>query len=188
MKICRVFVSEYPGRTIGQILDVFDPTNGHPGSILAGTIKEVEVANDFDMEIMDGVVDENQDVTFEENAGKVAAKAAKAKEALITIAYNEMTVDVLAEMEEVFGTKLPESATAHHETWKLMISNPALFAAEGLLADKAMPGFAEGAALDTEQKCIDYATLRIAEVQTYGVNRAKRIKQFRDERAAILAG
>jgi len=187
MKIARVFVTAYPGKSIGDIHDVFSPEN-HPGSLLGGTIKECEVADDFDMSIMKAVVAEDHSVTFESDSAKVAAKAVAAKTAQITERYNDMNTDVFAEMENLFKTKNPESAQAYHETWKLMKAKPVLFFESGLKAHKAIGSFTAGAALDTVQKVEDYADACLAAAETYGVWRMERIKQFQDEKDAILAG
>lgn len=186
MKLARVFVQEYPGRQIGDIHDVIDSEN-HPGSILSGTIKEVEVAEDFDPETMIAVVD-GESVTFQEDAAKVAAKAAAAKQAQIAVKYAEMDKAIFDEMEAVFGTRRSDSANAQYETLKLMKEKPELFSGEGLLADVETNTYALGSALDTDLKVQTFATERIAAIEAYGVFRAKRIKQFADEKAAILAG
>lgn len=191
MKIARVFISQYPGKQIGDVHDVFSPEQ-HPGSLLAGTLKEVEVADDFDKDVVDVTVGEDKSVTFEVNETKVAAKAAavalKQKESEITERYNDMNADVLAEMSALFGTTRSDSATAYHETWKLMKEKPLLFHEKGLKAHKAIGQFTAGAALDTIQKIEDYAEACLAAVETYGVWRMERIKQFQDEKEAILNG
>lgn len=186
MKIARVFVQEYPGRQIGDINDVFSPEN-HPGAILSGTLKECEVADDFDPSIMKGVVAEDGSVTFEQDAAKVAAKATAQKAKDITDRYNEMNADIFAEMEQVFGTQRSDSATAYHETWQLMKAKPILFWEQGLKAHVAHGTFQVGDALDTIQKCEDYAETALAAVEAYAVFRMNRIKQFAEEKAAILA-
>ena len=187
MKIARVFVQEYPGRQIGDIHDVFSPEN-HPGAILSGTLKEVEVADDFDKEIMSATIEENGDVTFAEDAAKVAAKALKTKEALVAAAYDEMNTEVFEQMETVFGTRRSDSATAYYETWKLMSAKPELFSSQGLKATMAAGGLNPGDALDTNQKVQAYADNLIENAEGYGVWRATRIQEFLEERAAILAG
>lgn len=184
MKIARVFIAEYPGRAIGDIHDVFSPEN-HPGSILSGTLKECEVADDFDMSIMRGVIAEDGSVTFEEDPAKVAAKVLADKTAQITERYNDMNADVFAQMAAVFGTTRADSATAYHETWLLMKAKPALFWESGLKAHVAHGSFAVGDALDTIQKVEDYADACLAAVEAYAVTRMERIKQFQDEKAAI---
>lgn len=73
MKIARVFVQEYSGRTIGDIHDVFSSEN-HPGVVLSGTLKEVEVADDFDKDVMNAVIAEDGSVTFEISEAKQEAK------------------------------------------------------------------------------------------------------------------
>lgn len=122
-----------------------------------------------------------------EDAALLAAKALRTKQSLVSEAYGRMDAAVYGEMALVFGTTKSDSATAFHETWKLMAASPSLFATEGLLAEKEVGAFHVGDALDTEQKVVDYANARIYEANTYSVYRMKRIKQFRDERAQILA-
>ena len=187
MKIARVFIKEYPGRQIGDIHDVFSPEN-HPGSILSGLLAEVEVADNFDASIMQAEVAEDGAVTFAESPTKVAARAAAIKAKDIVDRYNDMNADVYAEMQQVFGTTKSDSATAYFETWKLMAAKPVLFYQQGLKADKEIGSFQAGDALDTMQKVEDYANARIAEAETYSVNRMARIEQFRVEKAAIEAG
>lgn len=79
MKVARVFIQEYTGKSIGDIHDVFSPEN-HPGSILGGIIKEVEVTDNFDASTMKGVVAEDGSVTFEEDTVKIVAKLDKSRE------------------------------------------------------------------------------------------------------------
>lgn len=187
MKIARVFIQEYPGRQVGDIHDVFSPDN-HPGSVLSGIIQECEVADDFDSSIMKGVIAEDGSITFEQDAAKVAAKAAAQKQKDIEDRYNDMNTEVFAEMAEVFGTNRADSATAFHQTWELMKAKPALFYQQGLKVTVAHGSFQVGDDLDTMQKIEDYADAALAAVETYAVWRMNRIKQFHEERAAILAG
>lgn len=187
MKIARVFIQEYPGRQVGDIHDVFSPEN-HPGSVLSGIIQECEVADDFDSSIMKGVIAEDGSITFEQDAAKVAAKVMAQKEKDITDRYNDMNAEVFAEMAEVFGTNQADSATAFHQTWELMKAKPALFYQQGLKVTVAHGSFQVGDALDTMQKIEDYADAALAAVEQYAVWRMNRIKQFHEERAAILAG
>ena len=213
MKIARVFIEEYSGRQVGDIHDVIDSEN-HPGSVREGILKEVPVADEFDPDIVAATIhpecwikegaptvyEDPEDETythqtedapyvkFTEDADKIAAKAQADKDAQIAVKYNEMNADVMAEMTSVFGTTRPDSATAYHETWKLMAAKPELFSGEGLVAEKDTATYSKGDTLETDLKVQTYANERIAEVETYGVNRIKRIKQFADEKAAILAG
>ncbi len=73
MKICRVFVTEYPGRIVGDIFDIVDPSS-HPGPLLSGTIKEVPVEDDFDHEIMTATVGEDLSVSFASDPAKITTK------------------------------------------------------------------------------------------------------------------
>jgi hypothetical protein len=131
-----------------------------------------------------------KDVTYYDftldSSAKQAAATAKDKEKQIEAAYRQMNVDVYAEMAQVFGTTNPESATAYEATWKMMAETPAEYASLGLTSRFDVAGLAVGDALDTEQKVLDYANAKIADVQSYGKNRMQRIEQFRSERETIL--
>jgi len=129
-----------------------------------------------------------------ENAEMVTAALTEDATQAITEKYMEMDADVYAQMEVVFGTKKSDSATAFYETWKQMSAKPELFSPEDLTAEKeiiAADGqtvlFAEGDALDTDTKITTYANRLLEIADLYSVFRMKRIKQFRDEKAAILA-
>lgn len=146
----------------------------------------------FNLELIDGVTGEYRlawdDVNLEIVLVDLTAPlAVKNKEAQILVKYNEMSTDVLAQMALTFGTTKPESASAYHDTWVLMAAEPALFSAEGLKADLAIGGFLVGDALDTNQKVQDYANACIAAAKTYAVYRMNRIKQFKVDKAVILA-
>lgn len=187
MKIARVYYTEYPGRQIGDIHDVFSPEN-HPGSLLSANIKEVEVGDDFDASVMKGVVAEDGSVTFEVDTAKQTAKALAVKQKLVGDAYNLMNTDVLTEMANVFGTTKPESASAYKDTWEMMASTPSDWEGAGLKASFAVAGFEVGDALDTETKVQSYANAKLAQVKTYGIWRMQRIEAFRLQKDTILAG
>jgi hypothetical protein len=182
MKIARVFVSEYPGRQVGDILDVFDPAN-RPGAVLSGVLREVEVDDDFDAFIMRASVDPDGSVSFEPDPAKVAAD----KSRRIEQAYKQMDADIAAEMLQVFGTTRADSATAFYETWKLMRDKPELFYNRGLKVLVPHGDFSAGDALNSYQKCTDYAEAAISAAESFSVNRMIRIKQFNQEKDAILA-
>lgn len=105
---------------------------------------------------------------------KLAEKAARQKEALITAAYNQMNADVYAEMKNVFGTEKSDSATAFLQTWKEMALDPGFFVS----TDPAM---------DTAAKVQAYADAKITAAKAYSKWRVQRIEQFHQEKAAILA-
>lgn len=119
-------------------------------------------------------------ITLSLDPSKVAAKGGRIKAELIQVKYDEMNADVYAQMLQVMGTNKPDSATAFYETWKLMTAKPELFSPEGLLDDAGNP-------LDTNQKVVEYAAAKIAGAEAYSVYRMTRIKQFKAEKAAILA-
>lgn len=122
--------------------------------------------------------------TISENT---AAKVAADKADQIQAAYNTMNSEVLAQMSAVFGTTNPDSASAYEATWKLMAETPSDWSAAGLTARFDRGGVLTGAALDTDQKVLDYANACLQEVKTYGVWRMQRIETFRADRAAIEA-
>ena len=108
-------------------------------------------------------------------------------EAQVTVKYNEMVADVMAGMLATFGTTSENSANAYSETWKLMMATPADWSGAGLTARFALGGLAVDAALDTDQKVLDYATACSAAVKAYGIVRMQRIEQFKSEKLAILS-
>jgi hypothetical protein len=114
-------------------------------------------------------------ITLVADPVKLAAKAAVAKQALVTAAYDRMNADVMAEMELVYGTAKSESATAYQLTWEKMAANPQLFAGE-----------AAGLGFATVEDVVDFAMPKLAAADAYAVNRLKRIAQFQAEKAAIL--
>ena len=215
MKIARVFTNSIAGRQAGDIFDVFDPDK-HPGKLLQGSLVEINVADDFDMEIMNAQVFaekwtkngegdlfvDPQDETWTHLVGDfwgfaidVDKQAAKAQAALVqqvTDLYNTMNTEVYAKMAEVFGTNNADSATAYYETWKLMVESPAIFAGQGLTSDMEVLDaqdqvlYAAGASLELEADVLAWATRRIEIAQEYGVWRALRIQQFRNEKDALL--
>lgn len=188
MKIARVFHIDYDNeRPAGTIHDVFENDENRPGPILGHALTEVEVPEGLSTETMKAVITDGI-ITLEVDPVKVAAAAQALKDAAITAAYVSMNTDVYAEMENIFGTKKSDSATAYEATFKLMIDQPAMFASAGLMAEKAIAGFTVGAPLNTAQKVTDYATARYEEIQAYAVWRMQRIQQFYTERAQILAG
>lgn len=207
MKYVRVVTQAFEGRTVGTIIDVI-PT---PAGVRAGLVTEVEVADNFDVSTMsavihpakwvkNGVADVYADpldatftrqngtfVQFVSDAAKVLVKTNATKAAAVGVKYAEMDKAIFDQMEVVFGTRRADSAAATQQTMNLMSAKPDLFALEGLVADMAVTGYPLGTALNTAIKVKAYADLRIAQIEAYGVFRVKRIKQFGDERAVILA-
>jgi hypothetical protein len=114
-------------------------------------------------------------ITLVADPVKLAAKAEKAKQALVTTAYNRMNEDVLAEMELVYGTTKSDSATAYQMTWEKMAAQPALFAGE-----------AAGLGFATVEDVVDFVMPKLAAANAYAVRRLKRIAQFQAERKSIL--
>jgi hypothetical protein len=107
-------------------------------------------------------------------------------------AYNKMREDSLTEMKKVFGTDQTDSATAYHETWKIMMDDPSAFANLGLTSDRKILKadgtvlFEEGDPLDTQQKVYYYAERLLQMVVEYSAWRMQRIKAFRQERKNLL--
>jgi len=121
-----------------------------------------------------------------EDETKVLEKIVTDKKDLVTVAYNLMNTNVYAEMAIVFGTTNPESATAYHDTWRLMANTPTDWYASGITARFARGGVVVNEALDTVQKVQNYADACLVAVKNYGVWRMQRIEQFRIEKNAIL--
>jgi len=162
-----------------------------PSGLHEDTVLPIEVsATSIPAEVASGgVASETEGFIYilQEDAGKVADKLVQDKTDLVTAAYNQMNTDVYAQMYVVFGTKNPESATAYHDTWKLMSSNPSEWSSIGLTSNFDRGGLVKGDALDTVQKIQDYSDACLAEVNAYGVWRMQRIEQFKVERATLLA-
>lgn len=80
MKYARVYISEYGTRQVGEINDVVD----QPAGVLEGILKEVEVPDDFNMNIMTAVIAEDGSITFEEDAAKVAEQLEEVRAGKLT--------------------------------------------------------------------------------------------------------
>lgn len=128
MKICRVFVTEYPGRIIGDVFDMIDP-NSHPGSLLSGTIKEVSVEDDFDHEIMTATVAEDLTVSFATDPAKVTAKLNRARSAKLQVLRNLRApklseVDILVNDLALEDTTLTAIAVKEYRQALKDVTNP----------------------------------------------------------------
>ena len=101
MKIIRVFVSEYPGKQVGDVYDIIDSEN-HPGSILSGIIKEVELPEELHAEEarhLIATIGEDGEISFSVDTVKKAADVQAAQaEALRQIIIGA----------EAFGKKLSQ--------------------------------------------------------------------------------
>ena len=93
--------------------------------------------------------------------------------AQVTVKYNELVVDVYAEMNAVFGTMNDVSAAASAATYEAMVKRPASYV-------DAVLG------LNTEAEVTAYASARLDGADAYGIFRLKRIAQYQAEKAAIL--
>lgn len=101
------------------------------------------------------------------------------KEVAIAEAYRIMDSEVRAEMVNVFGTSVAESATANQLTWANMLVKPELYSSAGLKDDL-------GNILNTNELVIAYAQAKINASDAYSVWRLQRVDAFRAERQAIL--
>jgi hypothetical protein len=102
------------------------------------------------------------------------------KKEQVTLAYKDMNNDVYAQMEIVFGTTNPESASAYERTWQMMKENSEAFANVGIKNDL---GFDLLTGLDV----LNFATEKLDAVLAYGVWRLKRIEDFRALRSSLLS-
>lgn len=121
-----------------------------------------------------------------EDEAKVLEKRVTDKTDLILAAHAQMNADVYAEMTIVFGTSNVDSATAYHDTWKLMSTTPSDWYMSGITARFTRGGVVVNETLDTIQKVQNYADACLTIVKNYGVWRMQRIEQFRIERNTIL--
>lgn len=130
-------------------------------------------------------LDENQN-PVERSAQDIADDDAEAdKEVLRVTAYSDMNTDIYTELQNTFGTKKSETATAMAMTWDLMKAEPAEYHELGLKSDFDLTGISKGDALDTEAKVLDYATQLVDKKKAYSKYRLQRIKQFNDEITSI---
>lgn len=128
MKICRVFVTEYPGRIVGDIFDVIDPNN-HPGPLLSGTIKEVSVEDDFDHEIVTATVSEDLSVSFASDPTKITAKLNRARNSKLQTLRNLRAprlseVDILVNDLALEDTPLTAEAVKEYRQELKDVTNP----------------------------------------------------------------
>ncbi|MHC4780861.1 MAG: hypothetical protein ACYTFG_20005 [Planctomycetota bacterium] len=107
------------------------------------------------------------------------------KVVLRNTAYSNMQNDVYTELENTFGTRKSETATAMAMTWDLMKATPSDYSALGLEAEFDLTGIVKGDALDTDAKVLDYATQLVAKKLTYSQYRMQRIKTYNDEIVTI---
>lgn len=128
MKICRVFVAEYPGRSAGDIFDLVDPNN-HPGPLLHGILKEVSVEDDFDHEIMTATVGEDLSVSFATDPAKVSAKLNRARNSKLQALRNLRAprlgeVDILVNDLALEDTALTAEAVKEYRQELKDVTNP----------------------------------------------------------------
>lgn len=129
----------------------------------------------------------------EEDATLKTAAEDEDKNTTVAGLYKTFREESLTKMEEYMGTTSSDSATAEHETWKLMAETPSDYSGLGWKSPRQILDaaeevlFAEGADLDTDQKVLDYANRCIALAKEYSIWRGNRYEQFRTDRAAALA-
>ena len=109
------------------------------------------------------------------------------KEKRIGDKYQTLNDEVLAEMQQVYGTTNPDSAVANYLTWLAMKANPGAFSGAGLKARFDVVGFTIGDALDDNAKVTDYATKCLDNADTYAVYREQKILAYGADKAAIEA-
>lgn len=91
----------------------------------------------------------------------------------IEVLYNQMLNDIYDEVENVFGTRSDVTASANVSTYEAMIKRPGNFIDETL-------------GLTTEQEVLNFANDKMSLIDSFGIFRLKRIKQFETERAALI--
>ena len=133
--------------------------------------------------------------TYIEENGKPVAKtpediaiedAAYDKQEAIDNTFKTLQEDIYANLKTAFGTRIPETATADYNTYKIMISKPELFSSESLVTEFITSSFPTvDSDLDSDTKVATYASEMIASIESYSVYRMKRKKQYKDEILAI---
>ncbi len=110
----------------------------------------------------------------------------KAKSDAIYNEYVTLNNVVLTEASVKLFAQSPESATANYLELLMMRDSPSLFSSEGLLAevdvkesDLITKIIDKGEPLDTDQKCLDYATRLIEVAAGYAVYRHRKKDEFR---------
>lgn len=127
-----------------------------------------------------------------DEAAKVAALGAETKERLIKEAADTFNSDIYFELKKVFDTSVSETATANHETYKLMKEFPEDYSALGLQVQSKLMNedgtelYDEGAALDTAEKVSAFAVRKLELAKAYAVYRLQRKKQFDEQKQTIL--
>lgn len=159
----------------------------------SATVDWMEIPEGLDARELVAVEDTPGVIELQSDPTKKAEMIAQDHGSLITEKYNEMNTDVYGEMKTVFGTTKSDSASRNYETWKRMKEVPAMFSGEGLVSDRQLIAsddetilFELDDALNTDEKITQYATRLLELADAYAVFVMKRIKQFKDEKAAIL--
>jgi hypothetical protein len=135
-------------------------------------------------------------IDFVEKAAVQAADALAAVETAKAVAiYNEyvtLNTVVLADVKAKLFAESPESATANYLELIMMRDSPASFSGQGLLAevdvkqsDLITKIIDKGEPLDTDQKCLDYATRLIEISIEYAIYRHKKKDEFRAYKASL---
>lgn len=157
----------------------------------SGTVVWMPIPSGMDERALVAVEDTPGVIEVQEDTTKLTTAKQLDTDTTVNVKYDEMAVDVLADMKTLFLTEKPESANAYHETWKRMSVNPSLFSGESLTSDRKLLAadttvlFNENDALDTDAKITSYADRLLELADEFAVSRMKRIKQFRDEKVAI---
>jgi hypothetical protein len=146
-----------------------------------------ELPEGLDVDVVKPALVEGEWVLVEDST-LITEKVIATKTGQITEKHVELEVDVYAEMKNVFGTSNSESASAYHETWKMMVSSPSDYSGEGLTASLNTTSFNQGDALNTDNAITNYANECISSANAYSIYRMKRIEQFKVEKHTIETG
>jgi len=114
----------------------------------------------------------------EDTAAQSVVDATKIYIANLEAAYATMTDEIYNQMYVVFGTKNSESASAYYQTWLDMVASPASYSLSGLKDDL-------NAALDTDQKVLDFANAKIADAKAFSLFRMQKIQVFKDYKGSL---
>lgn len=131
----------------------------------------------------------NGDGSFKEiitDPVKSAQIVLNAKQVQIQVAYQQMDADIYVKMAEVFGTSRADSATAFLQTWQGMAVNPSLFTG-GVLITAPAGAYAYGQFITRSSDIQAYAQAALAKADAFSVYRLRRIMQYIQQRAQILA-
>jgi hypothetical protein len=137
-----------------------------------GQYTHLEVVSPLDPDCVKAELIEDV-IALVEDTAKTAAKALAIKVAQCDALEAQLWVEILAEMETVYGTKDMNSATAYYLSWRRFQEAPAMFVG---------PLFADEAAVTA------YVTPKLAAADVFALWRLNKIMACNAAKQAIMEG